>query len=110
MNWTIEYYSQALENYLANMPAGILVSYIKLSSLLIDTGINLRLPYSRAMGNGLFELRLRGKEGIARVFYCRSVAYRIVILHAFIKKTEQTPRKELMIAIRRMREITYGKK
>lgn len=110
MNWIIEYYNEALEASIANLPAEILASYIELSSLLIDSGANLRLPYSRAMGNGLFELRLKGKEGIARVFYCRSVGYRIVILHAFIKKTEQTPHKELVMAVRRMREINYGKK
>jgi phage-related protein len=65
----------------------------------------LRLPHSRAMGNGLFELRPKGKEGIARIFYCTLVGKRIVILHGFIKKTQETPRKELDIALKRMNEV-----
>jgi phage-related protein len=58
------------------------------------------------MGNGLFELRPRGPEGIARVFYCTRVGRRIVILHVFIKKTQETPKRELEIARRRQREMT----
>jgi phage-related protein len=56
------------------------------------------------MGEGLFELRLKAEEGIARVFYCTLIGQRIVVLHQFIKKSEKTPRKELEIARRRMKE------
>jgi phage-related protein len=58
------------------------------------------------MGNGLFELRPRGPEGIAKVFYCTRVGRSIVILHVFIKKTQETPKRELEIARRRQREMT----
>jgi Gp49-like protein DUF891 len=58
------------------------------------------------MGGGLFELRIKAAEGIARVFYCTIVDRRIVILHQFVKKSEKTPPKELEIARRRMREVT----
>ena len=57
------------------------------------------------MGNGLFELRLMGVEGIARVFYCTLPGQRIVMLHWLLKKTQKTPGAELDIAIRRMKEI-----
>jgi phage-related protein len=53
----------------------------------------------------LFELRLKAAEGIARVFYCTVVGRRIVVLHQFVKKTEKTPRKELDVARRRLKEI-----
>ena len=58
------------------------------------------------MGGGLFELRIKAAEGIARVFYCTVVDRRIVILHQFVKKSEKTPPKELEIARRRMKEVT----
>lgn len=87
------------------MPIGIKAAYARLALLLTEFGIELRLPHSRPMGAGLFELRPKGKEGIARVFYCMLVEKRIVILHGFIKKTEETPRKELEIAIKRMKEV-----
>jgi len=67
-------------------------------------GPNLGMPHTRAMGEGLFELRLKAAEGIARVFYCTLIGQRIVMLHQFIKKSEKTPRKELEIARRRMKE------
>ena len=73
--------------------------------LLIEFGPNLRMPHSRAMGDGLFELRPRGREGIARVFYCMKVGKKIVMLHSFVKKTNETPKRELDIARRRQKEI-----
>lgn len=52
-----------------------------------------------------FELRLKGAEGIARIFYCTLIGKRIVMLHSFVKKTSKTPPKERRIAEARMKEI-----
>jgi len=57
------------------------------------------------MGDGLFELRLKAAEGIARVFYCTVVGRKIVVLHQFVKKTDKTPKKELETARARLKEI-----
>ncbi len=70
-----------------------------------QNGANLGLPHTQAIGDGLFELRLKGPEGIARVFYCTLVGRRIVVLHSFIKKTQKTPPRELRTAQARMKEI-----
>ena len=64
------------------------------------------MPHTKAIDKGLFELRLKNKEGIARVFYCTKVGKRIVMLHVFIKKTQKTPKKELKLAIQRMKEVS----
>jgi len=69
-------------------------------------GPDLGMPHTRAMGGGLFELRIKAAEGIARVFYCTVIDRRIVILHQFVKKSDKTPPKELEIARRRMKEVT----
>jgi phage-related protein len=68
------------------------------------SGANLGEPHTKAMGDGLFELRLKGAEGIARVFYCTLIGKRIVMLHSFVKKTDKTPAKELTMAHKRMKE------
>lgn len=68
-------------------------------------GADLRLPHSRAMGNGLYELRCKGNEGIGRAFYCTMVGRQIVILHSFIKKTQETPDRELKIARKRLKVV-----
>lgn len=71
-------------------------------------GPNLGMPHTRAMREGLLELRLKASEGIARIFYCTLVDRRIVMLHQFMKKTARTPRIELDIARRRMQEVKDG--
>jgi phage-related protein len=63
------------------------------------------MPHTHAMGGWLFELRVKGQEGIARVFYGIAATQRIVMLHVFLKKSQKTPRKELEIARRRLQEV-----
>jgi len=64
-------------------------------------GANLGKPHTTAFGDGLFELRMKGAEGIARVFYCTLVGRRIVMLHSFVKKSQKTPPRERRIVKRR---------
>ena len=57
------------------------------------------------MGEGLFEVRAKGKEGIRRSLFCTVKGREVVILHSFIKKTQKTPKKDLDLAKKRMKEI-----
>jgi phage-related protein len=68
-------------------------------------GPDLGMPHTRAMGKGLFELRLKAKEGLARILYCTMIGKEIMILHQYIKKSDKTPPKELALARRRMKEV-----
>lgn len=105
MNWQVIFYSAGLEKELLGLPAGFLARFLRYAERMEIYGPDLGMPHTRAMGDGLFELRLKSAEGIARVFYCTIVAQRIVMLHQFVKKSEKTPQKELEIARRRMKEI-----
>ena len=105
MSWTIAYYSESLQAEILALPAGFLARYLRYSDRMEVYGPDLGMPHTRAMGDGLFELRLKAAEGIARVLYCTMVGKRIVMLHQFIKKTDKTPPKELGIARRRMKEV-----
>jgi phage-related protein len=105
MAWCIEYYNTTVEQAILDLPPGLLARYLRLADLMIEFGPNLGMPHTRAMGEGLFELRVQGREGIARVFYCTVVQRRIVMLHAFIKKSQKTPKRELDRAKRRLREV-----
>jgi phage-related protein len=60
------------------------------------------------MGDGLFELRPRGRSGIGRALYCFLAGKKVVVVHAFIKKTQQTPDRDLKLARKRMKEISHG--
>ncbi len=70
MNYAISYYSEAVQHDVKALPADILADYFRLADLLSEFGPQLGMPHSRAMGDGLFELRPKGKQGIGRVFYC----------------------------------------
>ena len=86
-------------------PPGIRAHFLRLAAAMAEHGPNLGMPHTRAMGAGLFEVRAKGREGIGRAFYCTVVGQRIVILHAYIKKTEQAPARELEIARARLHEV-----
>lgn len=105
MNWKVTFYSPSLEEEILQLPAGFVARFLRYAERMEIYGPDLGMPHTRAMGRGLFELRLKAAEGIARVFYCTVVGRQIVMLHQFKKKSEKTPRKELDIARRRMEEV-----
>ena len=108
MNYSIEYFHPRVRDEIESWPDGILADYARLVELLMEFGPNLRMPHSRAMGGGLFELRPGAREGIGRVLYCFVVEQRVVMLHAFIKKTRETPEGVLRLARKRMKEVRNG--
>jgi len=103
--WTISYYSDKVSKAILALPARLLARYVHLTDLMRTMGPNLGMPHTRAMGDKLFELRLKGKEGIGRVLFCARIGQRIVMLHVFIKKSQTTPQKELETARERLREV-----
>jgi phage-related protein len=108
MNYTLEFYSKTVHDEIFDWPDGIQASFIRITEQMTEYGPNLGMPYTRAMKEGLFEIRAKGREGIGRAFFCTLVGRRIVILHGFIKKTEQTPTRELKIARQRLKEVQNG--
>lgn len=108
MGYSIEYFHARVQAEIESWPVDVVADYARILELLIEHGPNLRLPHSRAIGDGLFELRPRGKSGIGRAFYCFLVGQRVVVLHAFIKKSQQTPDQEIKLARKRMKETRNG--
>ena len=105
MDYTISYYSDDLQKQITELPDTLAAKYVVLTRRMIALGPNLGEPHTKAFGDGLFELRLKGAEGIARVFFCTLVGKRIVMLHSFIKKSDRTPVRERALAENRMKEI-----
>lgn len=105
MDYDIKYYSQTVQEQILKLPDTLAARYVVLTRRMQAIGPNLGEPHTKAMGDGLFELRLKGAEGIARVFYCTLIGKRIVMLHSFVKKTDRTPLRELDVARSRLKEI-----
>ena len=104
MSWRVTFYGSEFQSEVLQLSAGFVARFLRYAERMEIYGPNLGMPHTRAMGDGLFELRLKAAEGIARVFYCTTIGQRIVMLHQFVKKSEKTPRKDLEIARRRMKE------
>ncbi len=105
MSWSIIFFGQRLESEILALSAGFVARFLRYTERMETYGPELGMPHTRAMGDGLFELRIKAAEGVARVFYCTVVNRRIVMLHHFVKKSDKTPRRELATARRRMKEF-----
>lgn len=105
MDYRIEYYSGQVQEEVLALPDTLAARYVVLPRRMQAIGPNLGEPHTKAFGHGLFELRLKGAEGIARVFYCTLVGRRIFMLHCFVKKSQRTPQADLDLATARMKEV-----
>ena len=108
MDYAIVYYSAAVQTQILDLPDTLAARYVVLTRRMVVLGPNLGAPHTKAFGEGLFELRLKGAEGIARVFFCTLIGKRIVILHSFIKKSDKTPPREREIAKVRIKEVRHA--
>ncbi|MDC9592194.1 type II toxin-antitoxin system RelE/ParE family toxin [Xenorhabdus sp. IM139775] len=104
MSWNIDFYHGVIDSIL-DMPPKIQARMLKLLELMEQHGANLGSPHTEPMGNGLFELRAKAQEGIGRGLFCYLDGSNIYILHAFVKKSQKTPKKDLDLAKSRMKEV-----
>ena len=100
----IEFFDGVEEDIL-DMPAKIQARMIHLLELIEVHGANLGSPHTEPMGDGLFEIRAKAQEGIGRCLYCYMKGQHIIVLHAFVKKSQKTPKKDLQLARSRQREV-----
>jgi phage-related protein len=103
VDYKIEYYSEDVEEEVLALPDTLAARYVVLTRRMVAVGANLGPPHTAPFGDGLFELRLKGADGIARVFFCTLIGRRITMLHSFVKKTQKTPKRELEVARKRMK-------
>src|SRR5260370_18673794 len=91
MNWEIVYYSDDLQRTILGFPPGIQARFVHPTQRIVVFGPDLGMPHTRPMGTGLFEMRMKSKEGIGRVLFCNLTARRVMMLHALVKKSQKTP-------------------
>ena len=76
--------------------------------LLEARGNTMGEPYTKSLKDGLFEIRIKSDEGIARSIYCYEIGKKIIILLTFVKKTQKTPKSILNLAEQRLKEFKDG--
>jgi len=106
MNWKVEFYRGVDDSILYDWPVGMRAKFFWIVEKLRQHGPeNVGMPHVEAFGQGLFEIRAKGKEGIGRAFFCILQEKRLFVVSAFIKKTQKTPKNEIDVAIKRMKVI-----
>jgi len=106
MAWIVETLNETVDAELAELPADMRARVVRISELIESVGLpNVKEPHVRHVRGQLWEIRLKGKAGIARALYVAAKEQRVVIVRAFIKKTEKTPTREIDLALQRAKEL-----
>jgi phage-related protein len=106
MVWLVEFFNEEVKEALDECPLDLRASFQRIVELIQSHGLErVREPYVKHLEGPLWEIRMKGKSGIARAIYVTAVGKRIVIVHVFQKKTQKTHRREIETALKRAKEI-----
>ncbi len=106
MTWTIETLNTTVDEEIEALPVDMRARLVRIAELIATVGLeNVREPHIKHLEGLLWEMRLKGKDGISRALYVTARKKRVVIVRVFIKKTEKTPRREIEIALTRAKEV-----
>lgn len=106
MGWKVEFYNTKVETNIEQWPVHLRVKFLKIVDLIQEMGpLELGMPHIKPLKQGLFEIRIKGLEGIARAPFCTIKGKIVIVLSEFIKKTQEMPQREMETAIKRMKEV-----
>jgi phage-related protein len=106
MAWTVETLNDVVDAELEALPADMLARFHYISELIEEFGLErVREPHVKHLEGPLWEMRLKGKDGISRALYVTAVRKRVIVVRVFVKKTQKTPRREIELARKRAKEI-----
>lgn len=106
MTWSIETLNATVDQEIEALPVDMRARLVRIAELIATVGLeNVREPHIKHLEGLLWEMRLKGKDGISRALYVTARKKRVVLVRIFIKKTEKTPRREIEIALTRAKEV-----
>jgi phage-related protein len=104
--WRVEVLNERVGAEIEALPADIRAKLLHIVEMMTAVGPQrMREPHVKPLGDKLWEMRMSGRDGIARAIYILATGRRIVILHAFMKKTQKTPRGAIRLAEQRAKEL-----
>ena len=107
MTWKVTFYSEKVKKESLALPRGILANFLRIVELIREFGPDLGRPHTAPLGQGLFEIRAKGQEGIARTVFCTVKGKEIVILMSVIKKSNKIPKRQMDTVHKRMKEVQH---
>jgi len=106
MTWVVQFLDREVEAELSALPVDILASFERIAGLIQAHGLErVREPYVKHLEGPLWEIRVKGKDGIARAACVAASGRRVVVVHAFAKKTQKAPHREIEMALKRAKEV-----
>jgi phage-related protein len=106
MEWIVELLNGEVREELNSLPLDIRASFARISALIIEFGLpKVREPYVKHLEGPLWEMRMKGRDGIARAAYVTASGKRVVVVRFFEKKTQKTPRREIELALKRAKDV-----
>lgn len=107
--WSVETLDKRVDRELTKLPRDLFARFLWIADLLTEQGPDtVGMPHVRSLSGvgSLWEIRMSGKDGIARAIYVKASGQRLVVVHAFQKKTQKTPKTALETARKRAKEVT----
>jgi phage-related protein len=106
MNWVVELLDSRVRDELEALPAEMKARFRRIVELIQNHGLEqMREPHVKHLQGALWEIRMEGRDGIARAIYVTARGRRVVVVRVFVKKTRQTPRREISLAMERAKEV-----
>ncbi|QMV17722.1 type II toxin-antitoxin system RelE/ParE family toxin [Granulicella sp. 5B5] len=106
MSWIVEFLDEDVKVLFDSLPLDMRAHFQRIVELIQSHGLErVREPYVKHLEGALWEMRMKGRSGIARAVYVTAIGKRIVVVHVFTKKTQKTPRREIETALKRAKEV-----
>jgi phage-related protein len=106
MAWTVETLNAVVDGEVNALPADMRAQLSRISLMIEEFGLErMREPHVKHLRGPLWEMRMRGRDGISRALYVAARGKRVVIVRAFVKKTQSTPGREIDLALKRAKEV-----
>jgi phage-related protein len=109
MTWNVSLLNEDVFQELNALEADLKAKFSRVSRLLAEFGPQgVKEPHVKPLtvaGALIWEMRLSGRNNIARAVYVTQVNEQIIVLHIFIKKTQKTPSKAIATALRRYQTL-----
>jgi phage-related protein len=106
MIWSVEFVNATAEAEVAALPPDMNARFLRIGDMIVAVGLEkMREPYVKHLTGKLWEMRMTGRDGIARSIYVAASGRRVVVLRTFVKKTRRTPPREIALALTRLKEV-----
>lgn len=106
MAWFVEFLNETVVAEIVALPVDMRARFTNIRELIESHGLEkMREPHVKHLEGPLWEMRMIGKDGISRAIYVTAKGKRVVVVRAFIKKSQKTPRSEIKLALDRAKEV-----